>query len=184
MPLGGISKEDVRKIAKKYELEVSDRVDSQDFYNGDINDIIQAEPKEGNFVDKNGKILGTHLGIWNFTIGQRRGLGISADRPLYVIGLDKEKNEVMLGYVEDGAVREILATNIKWLSVSNIPNRSYIKVKVRSSQDPIDAEFISKDNDTAIIRFNEEQRAIASGQSVVFYDDNDYVLGGGLIEAI
>ena len=183
MPLGDVSKEEVREIARKYNLEVSDRVDSQDFYNGDINDIIQAEPKKGNFVDKNGKILGTHLGIWNFTIGQRRGLGISADRPLYVIGLDKNKNEVVLGYAEDGATKEILATEIKWLSVENLAPLSKIKVKVRSSQEPIYADFIKKDDNSAIIRFEEEQRAIASGQSVVFYDEDDYVLGGGLIEA-
>ena len=182
MPLGDITKDKVREIARKYDLSVSDKVDSQDFYNGDINDIIQNPPLKGNFVDKNGKVLGTHSGIWNFTIGQRRGLGISADRPLYVIGLDKDKNEVIVGYAEDGATSQILATNIKWSSISNLQDNSKIRVKVRSAQEPIDAIFVNKDNDTAIISFIDTQKAIASGQSVVFYDDNDYVLGGGIIE--
>ena len=93
------TKEEVRDIARKYGLDVSDKADSQDFYNGDINDIIQETPKPGNFINKDGKVLGKHLGIWNYTIGQRRGLGISADRPLYVIGLNKENNEVVLDKV-------------------------------------------------------------------------------------
>ena len=182
MPLGELTKEEVRNMAKKYNLEVSDKKDSQDFFNGDINDILQTEPKKGNFVDKNGKILGSHNGIWNFTVGQRRGLGISADRPLYVIGLNKDKNEVILGYVEDGYTTSIKTTDISWLSSNPIKEERQIKVKVRSSQHPFDAKYIPIDEKTATIIFNENQNAIASGQSVVFYDDNDYVLGGGFIE--
>ncbi len=183
MPLGELTKDEVRAMAKKYNLEVSDKKDSQDFYNGDINDILQAKPKKGNFVDKNGKILGIHNGIWNFTIGQRRGLGVSgADRPLYVIGLNKDKNEVVLGYVEDGFVSSITAKEISWLSCAPITQKTNIKVKVRSSQYPFDAEYIPIDDKTATIIFKETQTAIASGQSVVFYDDKDYILGGGFIE--
>lgn len=91
LPLGDFTKSEVREIARKYGLNVSDKPDSQDFYTGDINDILQTEPKPGNFVNTAGKVLGTHRGIWNYTVGQRRGLGISAARPLYVIKLDKEK---------------------------------------------------------------------------------------------
>ncbi len=182
MPLGELTKEEVRNMARKYNLDVSDKKDSQDFYTGNINDILQTTPKKGNFVDKNGKVLGTHNGIWNFTVGQRKGLGISADRPLYVISLDKEKNEVILGYVEDGYTSSIIATDISWLSSAPITQTSSIKVKVRSSQHPFSAKYIPIDDKTATIIFEEKQTAIASGQSVVFYDDNDYVLGGGFIE--
>ena len=184
MPLGDLTKEDVRLIAKKYNLEVSNKKDSQDFYNGDINDILQQEPQKGNFFDKNGKILGTHNGIWNFTIGQRRGLGVSgSDRPLYVIGLNKEKNEVILGYQEDGLTSKITATDISWLSVPSINQSVNIKAKVRSSQSPSMAKFEPIDITRGNIYFQTPQHAIASGQSVVFYDDNDFVLGGGFIEA-
>ena len=182
MPLGGLTKEQTRDLARKYNLSVSNKKDSQDFYTGDVNDILNTAPIKGNIVDKNGKILGTHNGIWNFTIGQRRGLGVSADRPLYVIDLNKEKNEVVLGYVEDGQTTSIKATDINWVSVTNILPNLLIKVKVRSSQAPTLAKFVPIDENNAYIHFTEPQKAIASGQSVVFYDDNDFILGGGFIE--
>ena len=181
LPLGEYNKEEVRNMARKYGLKVSDKPDSQDFYTGDINDILQQEPKIGNFVDKNGKVLGKHQGIWNFTIGQRRGLGISADRPLYVIGLNKDKNEVVLGYAEDGMKESLIAGDLTWLSIPALKEKTMLKVKVRSSQNPIPAEF-EPQGTQGIVRFFEKQKAIAVGQSVVFYDDNDYVLGGGIIK--
>ncbi len=181
LPLGDFTKDKVREIAKKYDLSVSDKQDSQDFYSGDINDILEQAPKEGDFVNKDGRILGKHKGIWNFTIGQRRGLGISADRPLYVIGLNKEKNEVVLGYAEEGMKESLIAGDLTWLSVSEIKEKTAIKAKVRSSQKPINALF-EPNGKTATIRFFEQQKAIAAGQSVVFYDDEGYVLGGGIIK--
>ncbi len=182
LPLGGYTKDNVREIARKYGLEVSDKPDSQDFYTGDINDILQTAPKVGNFVDKNGKVLGKHQGIWNFTIGQRRGLGISADRPLYVIGLNKDKNEVVLGYAEEGMKAALIAKDLTWLSVSPFEGEKEILIKLRSSQQPIPAVYQPNPDNTATIRFFEKQKAVAAGQSVVFYDENDYVLGGGIIE--
>ena len=181
LPLGDYTKEEVRDIARKYGLEVSDKPDSQDFYNGDINDILQQEPLVGNFVDKNGKILGQHQGIWNFTIGQRRGLGISAERPLYVIGLNKKNNEVILGYAEDGMKDALIAQDLTWLSILPPTKKISLKAKLRSSQVPVSAEF-EPQGDGGIVRFFEKQKAIASGQSVVFYDDEGYVLGGGIIK--
>jgi len=182
MPLGEYSKQEVREIARKYGLDVSDKPDSQDFYTGDINDILEQEPKIGNFVNKNGKILGKHQGIWNFTIGQRRGLGISADRPLYVIGLNKDKNEVILGYAEDGMKESLIAGDLTWLSVSTINERKNLKAKLRSSQMPIEVEYEPLEENLAKVHFFEKQKAVAAGQSVVFYDDEGYVLGGGIIK--
>lgn len=182
LPLGEYTKDKVREIARKYGLDTSDKPDSQDFYTGDINDILQTSPQVGNFVDKNGKILGKHQGIWNFTIGQRRGLGISADRPLYVIGLDKVKNEVILGYAEDGLKSALIAKDLTWLSIPPLAESKEIFVKLRSSQQPIHAMYQPTTENKAKIRFFEKQKAIAAGQSVVFYDEKDYVLGGGIIE--
>lgn len=183
LPLGEYTKENVREIARKYNLPVSEKPDSQDFYTGDINDILQTEPQLGNFVNKTGKILGQHKGIWNFTIGQRRGLGISADRPLYVIGLNKEKNEVVLGYAEDGMKSSLLAQDITWLSASPFTIEKEIFVKLRSSQKPIPAVFVPQSDETSEIRFFEQQKAVAAGQSVVFYDEKGFVLGGGFIKS-
>lgn len=182
MPLGGLTKEQTRAIASKYNLAASTKKDSQDFYTGSINDILQASPKKGNFVNKEGKILGTHNGIWNFTIGQRRGLGISADRPLYVIDLNKDKNEVVLGYVEDGLTNEIYVEDLNFVSVQDILSNTKIKAKVRSSQPPQDAIITKQSDNLYKLTFNDTQNAIASGQSAVFYDDKGFVLGGGFIK--
>ena len=184
MPLGEYTKEGVRDIARKYGLEVSDKADSQDFYNGDINDIIQETPQPGNFVNKDGKILGKHLGIWNYTIGQRRGLGVSADRPLYVIELKKEKNEVVLGYEEECYKQSLVATDVNWLSVSAPEQEMGVMVKLRSSQKPELATLIPNEDNTVSVRFFEKQKAVALGQSAVFYDENGYVLGGGFIDKV
>ena len=154
LPLGGYQKAEVREFARLAGLEVCDKPDSQDFYNGDINDILQKEPEPGNFVDKEGKVLGRHQGIWNYTIGQRRGMGISSERPLYVIGINPERREV--------------------------DRPRPVTVKIRSSQTPAAALLSMIGEDKAEIRFDDMQKAVAPGQSAVFYD-GDTVLGGGII---
>ncbi len=183
LPLGGYTKAEVREIARKYGLKVSDKPDSQDFYSGDINDILQQEPKIGNFVDTSGKVLGQHQGIWNFTIGQRRGLGISAERPLYVIALNKDTNEVVLGFDEECYKQSLIANNWSWLSVEPLDKPCDVLVKLRSSQKPIAAEYIPLPDGKAQLVFREKQKAVASGQSAVLYDENGYVWGGGIIES-
>jgi tRNA-specific 2-thiouridylase len=182
MPLGEYTKDEVRNIARKYGLEVSDKKDSQDFYTGDINDILEQAPQVGNFVDKDGKVLGKHQGIWNFTIGQRRGLGISADRPLYVIGLNKERNEVVLGYAEDGKRETLIAKDVNWLSIPPMTAKIKALVRLRSSQIPVLAELEPLADNEVSVKFLEPQSAVAAGQSAVFYDDKGYVLGGGFIK--
>ncbi len=183
LPLGDYTKDEVREIARKYGLKVSDKPDSQDFYSGDINDILQTPPQVGNFVDVRGKILGQHQGIWNFTVGQRKGLGISAERPLYVIRLNKETNEVVLGYDEECYKQSLTAGNLSWLSVSGFEKAEDVYVKLRSSQQPVPAEVKIISEDNARVTFREKQKAVAAGQSVVFYDKDGFVLGGGIIEA-
>lgn len=184
MPLGEYTKEEVRNIARKYGLEVSDKADSQDFYNGDINDIIQEAPQPGHFVNKEGKVLGKHQGIWNYTVGQRRGLGVSADRPLYVIELNKDKNEVVLGYEEECYKQSLIATDVNWVSISAPTQTMGVLVKLRSSQKPELAELTPIDDKTVSISFFEKQKAVALGQSAVFYSEYGYVLGGGFIDKV
>ena len=181
-PLGELSKVKVREIAHEYGLAVSDKPDSQDFYTGDINDILQTEAQIGNFVTTSGKILGQHRGIWNYTVGQRRGLGISAEHPLYVIGLDKDKNEVIVGFEDECYKESLITEEIKWSSIPPQTEKMTIKVKLRSSQRPVQAELIPQSDNTAEIRFYEKQKAVAAGQSAVFYDENGYVLGGAIIK--
>ena len=183
MPLGEYTKAQIRDIAHNIGLIVSDKPDSQDFYNGDLNDIIQAEPKQGNFVTSSGKILGTHNGIWNFTIGQRRGLGISAEKPLYVIELNKDKNEVVVGFEDEAFKTSIIAHNLSWLSVESLSAPQKVWAKIRSSQKPVEA-IATVENDELSVKFISPQKALTPGQSVVLYDDDEFVLGGGVIDKV
>ena len=182
-PLGDYTKEKVRETALKIGLKVHDKADSQDFYSGDINDILKTEPLSGNFVTNDGSILGKHQGIWNYTIGQRRGMGISSDKPLYVIGFNKDKNEVVVGYGEEGHKNSLMAGNLSWLSTGGIKEITKVFAKVRSAQLPTEA-YAQQISDTGLlVEFENTQKAIANGQSVVLYDDKGFVLGGGIIES-
>lgn len=182
-PLGDYTKENVREMARKYGLDVSEKKDSQDFYTGDINDLIEEPDKTGNFVDTSGKILGHHNGIWHFTIGQRRGLGVSAARPLYVVALNPEKNEVVLGYEEENYGSSLVVSNLNWVSVEALTEKQDVFLKLRSSQKPFKAIFEPINDQNARLVFYEPQKAVATGQSAVFYHEDGFVLGGGVIES-
>ena len=180
MPLGQYVKSEVRVFAQKAGLEIFDKKDSQDFYSGDINDILHQEAKLGNFVTLDGKVLGQHEGIWNYTIGQRRGMGISAERPLYVIEIRQATNEVVVGFDEEGGCSGLIADNLCWSSIEGVDEPSEVTIKVRSAQEPFRAHIIPLEGGKMKVEFLSEQRAIAAGQSVVFYG-GDMVLGGGII---
>lgn len=182
MPLGQYTKKEVRKMAEDFGLGVSDKPDSQDFYSGDINDILQNEPQIGNFVNKEGKVLGQHQGIWNYTVGQRRGMGIAAERPLYVLGFNKEKNEVIVGYEEECERSGLIAADCCWGAIDKLSEALECEAKVRSAQQPTPAKIIPHSDGKVKVEFYAKQKAIAPGQSVVFYQ-NDIVLGGGIIES-
>lgn len=180
LPLGDYSKQEIRDLAREAGLEVCDKPDSQDFYSGDINDIIQEEPKTGNFVDKDGKILGQHKGFWNFTLGQRRGMGVSAEKPLYVIGLRPEKNEVVLGFADQTMQKSLTANRLNWVSIPEPEAMFCCQAKIRSSQKPVQVQVTPTDNGDVNVEFEDLQKALTPGQSVVFYD-GDLLLGGGFI---
>ena len=178
MPLGNYTKEEIREIARKNGFEVAEKADSQDFYVGDYNDILNEKPKTGNIVDVNGKILGKHQGFWNYTIGQRKGLGIAAEAPLYVVELRKDTNEVVVAFKEESLNKGLIAKDINLKITTPIK----CKVKIRSAQEPKEATIKPWGNKVAV-EFKELQSPIAIGQSAVFYDD-DTVLGGGIIESV
>ncbi|MDR1453232.1 MAG: tRNA 2-thiouridine(34) synthase MnmA [Candidatus Margulisbacteria bacterium] len=179
-PLGGLTKTEVREIARQNKLPVSAKPDSQDFYSGDYSDLIGAADKTGNIVDARGKILGTHNGYWHFTIGQRKGLGVAAERPLYVLDLNAAKNEVLVGYEEETLCRGLVADNINWL-IAEKPERMSARIKIRSAQKEFPAEIIPRGDNTIEARFAAPQKAVTRGQSVVVYD-SEHVLGGGIIK--
>lgn len=187
LPLGIYNKEEIRKIAASYNLDSADKPDSQDFYEGDYNELLGVKEKEGNIVNTEGKILGTHKGIWNYTIGQRKGIGIAASEPMYVLELKKDTNEVVIGPKDKTFKNILFANRLNIISKSrfdefnNVKNK--VKAKIRSTQEPTDVSYEIIDSDTIKITFDEYQKSIATGQSVVLYDE-DTVIGGGVIDRV
>ena len=182
LPLGDKTKAEIRDIARSINLPVSDKPDSQDFYSGDINDILQAEPKPGFFVLKDGTVMGKHNGFWNYTVGQRKGLGISAPAPLYVIGFDKDKNNVIVGFEDENVCHGLTAFNLCWPDGKTPEQPFTAQAKIRSSQPPTPVSVTPVSEDEIRIDFELNQRGIAAGQSVVLYD-KDLIIGGGIIKA-
>ncbi len=183
LPLGGYLKEEIRKMAKEFDLGIANKPDSQDFYGGDYNELIGAPIKEGNIVDLDGKILGKHNGIWNFTVGQRRGIKISSTEPLYVISLNEKDNEVVVGTRDKTFNRSLIARNLNFqVNPKSFTGKS-LTAKIRSAQLPKEATFRFIDENSIEIIFKEPQTSIAIGQSAVLYD-GDFMLGGGIIEEV
>lgn len=182
MPLGGQEKAEIREIAKTNGLKVYDKPDSQDFYSGDYNELLEVTDKEGNIVDRDGKILGKHQGIWNYTIGQRKGLGIAHTSPLYVIELNKDKNEVIVGEVDETFKKFLTAVDLNWVSVEGIDGEVKAMAKIRSAQMPTEVT-LRAEGDKVFVEFEDMQQSLTKGQSVVFYQ-GDILLGGGIIDEV
>jgi tRNA-specific 2-thiouridylase len=183
LPLGNYTKDQIREIAREAGLEVAEKPDSQDFYDGDYNELLGVKEKEGNIVDLNGKVLGKHKGIWNYTIGQRKGIGVSSTEPLYVISLKKETNEVVIGPADKTFKKSLVAVNLNWIGIENLTEERKAQAKIRSTQQPVSVLLKPLTDGNVEVTFDELQKSIAIGQSVVFYD-NDLILGGGVINSV
>lgn len=186
-PLGSMSKQEVREIADKLDFINADKPDSQDICfvpDGDYARFIEEwcglKFENGNFVDLQGNVIAQHKGIINYTIGQRKGLGIAAKAPYYVVGKNLETNEVILGSNDDLFSSTLTATDVNFISVEKLTGPMRVRAKVRYKQKETDATISPLENGDVSVVFDEPQRAIASGQAVVFYD-GDIVVGGGTI---
>ena len=180
------SKDEVREIAKNANLKVFSKKDSQEvcfvpnddykaFLEGKIDNI-----KSGNIIHTNGEVLGKHNGLINYTIGQRKGLNIGYKEALYVVDLDTENNNVIVGTNDDLMHDKLIAEDINLL-VDELPNEVYAKVRSRGNLKEVNV--ILEDN-KMIVNFKEKERAITKGQSVVLYDKDKTCLGGGIIKEI
>ena len=186
-PLGGMPKDDVRKLAQRYALPVAEKPDSQDICfvpNGSYARIVEKLRPEamrpGKIVDLAGRDLGDHQGIVHFTIGQRRGIGVAAGEPLYVVALDAERARVVVGPKEALARDRVLLSDVNWLASAAAGNAIACSVKLRSAQAPADAEVTPLENGAAFVDLLVPQFGVAPGQAAVFYQ-GDRVLGGGWI---
>ena len=179
-------KEQIREIARKNNLKVANKPDSEDIcfipdgnYKKFLENNSNIKPKQGNIVNSRGEILGRHNGLYNYTIGQRKGLGISYHVPLFVLGFNSAKNEVIVGEEKELYKKEILVADINLLLVDEINEWMDVEVKTRYSSRVAKAK-IKQEEDKIKVIFEEPQRAITPGQSAVFYV-GDIVLGGGKI---
>lgn len=187
MPLGDFSKDKIREIAQKNGLVNAQKRDSQEIcfvedndYSKFIREKYNYIPEKGDFVDITGKILGEHKGIINYTIGQRKGLEIAFQKRMYVIGINVEKNQVILGNDEDLFKDNLMCENLNWMMIKELKEPMSANVKIRYAANAEPATLIPA-GDMVKVVFDKPQRAITSGQSAVFYDE-DKVIGGGVIK--
>lgn len=187
-PLGNYKKSEIRDIAKQLELKVADKGDSQEICFVEDNNhynFVKTHSKEevqkGEIVDINGNILGYHNGISKFTIGQRRGLGVVTGRPMFVVDIDSNTDRVILGSDDDLLKKELIASDLNWIYMDILEKDMNVTIKIRSTSKEVEGMISLLENRKVKVIFDEKQRAITKGQSVVFYKD-DYVVGGGIIE--
>ncbi len=186
-PLGEQTKVETRRVAAEFGLHTAEKPESQDLCLIEAHGSMQTfldqylAPQEGDIVDRSGQVLGRHNGIHHYTIGQRKGIGIAADRPLYVIGIDAGRNQVVVGDRTDAQNPECTVQSVNWVAIDapTAPIRAQVQIRYRSPEVP--ATVIPLGDGRVRVVFDEPQFSITPGQAAVWYD-GDVVLGGGLIE--
>ena len=191
-PLGRMTKPEVREVARQHGLALAEKPDSQEICfipGGDYKQFLTAYLQEqgrqlpetsGDLVTPSGEVLGRHEGIFNFTVGQRKGLGVSSPSPLYVLHIDPATHRVTLGADEELATRTLRARGMNWISIPELTAPMRVQVKIRHRHEAAWATLEPVGTDEVIATFDEPQRAVTPGQSAVFYE-GDEVVGGGWI---
>jgi tRNA-specific 2-thiouridylase len=189
-PLADYQKEQIRAMARERGLGVGDKPDSQeicfipnDDYATFVRKRSEVSIKPGHFVDLSGNSLGRHKGIINFTVGQRKGLGVTFGKPMYVVGLNPERDEVVLGEDRDVFTDTLWAIDLNWISIPDLKEPLRVKAKIRYNSLGSNATVFPEEigaGYTVRVHFDEPQRAVTPGQAVVFYH-GDFVVGGGII---
>lgn len=187
MPVGEYSKDEVRRIAEKINFRVANKPDSQDICfvpDGDYAAYIEENAgvliPEGNFVDREGHVLGHHKGITHYTVGQRKGLGLALGYPAFVLEIRPDTNEIVLGTSEESMTTVLKANRLNFMSVEDLKEPLRVWTKIRYNHRGAWCTVEKTGNDEVLCTFEEPQRAVTPGQAVVFYD-GEYILGGGTI---
>ena len=188
LPIGNFTKERVREIAGELGLPVAAKPESQeicfipdDDYPKFLEEHIPQAVKPGPIVDKEGSILGEHKGILFYTVGQRKGLGISAKEPFYVTAIDRERNTLIVGNKEDVYGNKLIASKLNWITIEKLKQPITVKAKIRYRHQEAEAAITPLDEEQVYVEFKEPQMAISPGQAIVLYHV-DSVVGGGTIE--
>lgn len=182
------SKDEIREMAKKIDFKIASKSDSQDIcfipddnYVKYLLENAEGKIKKGKFVDIDGNVLGEHKGVINYTVGQRKGLGISFGKPMYVVKIDAKKNEVVLGENKDLFRSGLIAKNANFIPFDRLDGEVRVGAKIRYSAKPALATISNLGDNKVQVVFDEKERAISPGQAVVFYD-GDEIIGGATIE--
>src|SRR3954469_21212983 len=191
-PLGDMTKPEVRELARKHGLALAEKPDSQEICfvpGGDYKRFIDAYLAEqgeslpdtaGELVTTTGEVIGEHHGIHNFTVGQRKGLGVATGSPLYVIQINGDKREVVVGSGDELLTKTLKAKRLNWISITDLTEPIRVTAKIRHRHEAAPATIKRAGDDEIDVTFDEPQRAITPGQAAVFYD-GDVVVGGGWI---
>ena len=180
-PMRNKTKEDVRKIASSYNLSVANKSESQDFFGGEYHRLFEGESNSGSIKHyETNEVLGTHNGIWNYTVGQRRGLGVYHETPLYVVNIDSSENTVFVGSKENILTSETKIENINWVSIAKTDKPFRALVKTRSSHKGVLSDIVPQSDGSLKIHFDTPTTIPSRGQSSVCYSE-DKVLCGGVV---
>ena len=189
-PVGELTKAQVREYASQLALPNADRAESQDACIAQRGDLAEAlrvrfggRATPGLIRDTSGKVLGRHQGIHRFTIGQRRGLGVALGRPAYVVAINPEMSEVVVGDAAELAARSLTARSVNWLVDVPLDQPQAISVQIRYRHNAVDAQLVRRADESAAVFFPDPERAVTPGQAVVFYS-GERVLGGGWISHV
>ncbi|MEN9215597.1 MAG: tRNA 2-thiouridine(34) synthase MnmA [Gloeomargarita sp. DG02_4_bins_56] len=186
-PLGGYTKTQTRQLAAQYGLATADKPESQDLCLIEAHGSMQGfldrylPPQTGEIVNRQGQVLGHHTGIHHYTVGQRRGLGIAAPEPLYVLALDAAQNRVIVGSRSEALAPGCTVQRLNWVSIAPPSQPLAAQVQIRYQAPAVDCWVIPTDEGQVEVKFAEPQFGVTPGQAAVFYHD-DLLLGGGLIQ--
>ncbi len=190
LPIGNFNKKRVREIARELALPVATKPESQeicfipdDDYPKFIENYIPQAVKPGPILNEQGSTLGEHKGILFYTVGQRKGLGISAKEPLYVTAIEPQRNAIVVGSKEEVYANELVASELNWITITKLEQPIMVKAKIRYLHKEAEAAITPLDADQVYVKFQEPQMAITPGQAIVFYN-GDTVVGGGTIESV
>ncbi len=188
LPIGNFSKDRIRKMARESGLSIANKPGSQeicfipdDDYAKFIEDYIPQAARPGPILDEQGNILGSHRGILHYTIGQRKGLGISTKEPSYVLAIEPERRAIVVGNKKAAYGNELIASRLNWIAITGLEKPILARAKIRYRHQEVEVEVTPLDEDKVYVKFKEPQLAITPGQAIVFYD-GDTVIGGGTIE--
>lgn len=182
-PLGGYTKDEIRDLAKEFDITVAEKPESQDFIAGGYQQLFDSPGEPGPILDSNGDVLGQHKGLIHYAVGQRRGIGIAHEKPLYVIAKDAQKNAIIVGTKDELLGKALVAKEVSWVNQTGITKPLHISARIRYMSQEVDVIVtpVEGSDDRVQVTFFDPQSAISPGQVVVFYD-GDVVLGGGIIE--